>query len=149
MDVYRLDPVGPPQAYKTYTIAAPLNTHFVPATCAEAGCPHYIEGWQTAIDEATELGQRQAHYIRRDSGRGYTEQRLPTGLTLFTFPPGQRCFASGDHKRRLEREERFIIRGGDYRGNPAGIPRAEVSATSWVDDFGEHQDRIAAEIEKG
>jgi hypothetical protein len=147
--VFRLGPVGPPQAYKTYTVAAPLSTHFAAATCEQVDCPHYLGGWQSAIDETTELGQSQAYYIRRDSGRGYTEQRLPTGLTLFTFPPGQRCFASADHKRRLEREERFIIRGGDWRGNPGGAGPVELGAASWVDDFGEHQDRIAELHERG
>jgi hypothetical protein len=139
----------PAAAYRTFQIAAPLSTHFVPARCDQVDCPEYLNGWVTAVDESTDLGQAQAHYIRHDRERRHFEQRRPDGLTEFRFPAGQRCFRSGDHKRRLEREEIFVMRDGDHRGNPLGTSPVKVGATSWVDAFGEHQEKLADEFGKG
>ncbi|HEX6968890.1 MAG TPA: hypothetical protein VF174_08810 [Micromonosporaceae bacterium] len=136
--INRIDPALPAYAYKTYEITSPISTHFRDATCDEAGCLAQRNGWETRVDETTDLGQRQAHYIRQRSGRQFTE-RLD-GVTVFTFPPGQRCFAG--HKVPLERPEIYVVRGGDWRGNPFG-DRQRLSADAWVNDFGEHQDRIA------
>jgi len=144
----RIEPNMPVTAYKTYRIASPVSTHFRPATCAEAGCGAYLNGWTSTIDETTVLGQQQAHYIRKQSGRGYREERLPSGLTQFTFDAGQRCFAN-DHQVRLDRPELYIVRGGDWRGNPTGESRQHQNAQDWIEDFGEHQQRLADEMRKG
>jgi len=144
----RIEPNMPVTAYKTYRIASPVSTHFRPATCAEAGCGAYLNGWTSTIDETTVLGQQQAHYIRKQSGRGYREERLPGGLTQFTFDAGQRCFAN-DHQVRLDRPELYIVRGGDWRGNPTGESRQHQNAQDWIEDFGEHQQRLADEMRKG
>ena len=146
--MFRIEPVAGPAAFRTYQFVAPVSTHWAPATCAEVDCPDYLLGWRTVVDESKELGERQAHFIRHDAERRHVEARQPDGLTTFTFEAGQRCYG-GQHQRRLDRAERFFIRGGDHRGNPAGIRPAEVSAQSWVDDFGEHQDRLTAAIERG
>ena len=73
MGIFRIDPQLPTDAMKTYSIMAPKSTHFRKATCAEMDCPSYLHGWATIIDERTELGQEQAHYIRKLSGRKFTE----------------------------------------------------------------------------
>jgi len=146
---FRLPPAMPAAAYRTFQVVAPLATHFVSATCAEADCAEYLLGWVTTVDERTELGERQAHFIRHDRERRHFEERRPDGLTAFTFPPGQRCFRSGDHRRRLEREEIFVMRDGDWRGNPLGTAPVRVGVTSWVDEFGEHQERLAEAHERG
>jgi hypothetical protein len=137
--VNRLQPQLPPQHYKTYSILSPLSTHFRPGTCDEAGCLAQRNGWRTRVDESTDIGARQAHYIRNQSGRKFTEDR-EAGLTVFTFEAGQRCFTA--HKVPLERPELYVVRGGDWRGNPRGDRRQHTSADAWVNDFGEHQDRI-------
>ena len=144
MQLNRPEPLGPPSAYRTYQVAAPLSTHFVPATCADVDCPDYLNGWRL---RAELLDAQQAHVVRA-SGRHFTGQRIAEGETWWCFPPGQACFRASQHRRRLEREERFIIRGGDFRGNPSGV-MAEVPVTSWVDDFGEHQDRLSTLAERG
>jgi hypothetical protein len=144
----RIEPVGPVQAYKTYQILTPLSTHFRKATCAEAGCSRYLNGWETRVDETTDLGQAQAHYIRKDSGRGFSERR-EAGLTVFRFEPGQRCFQSETHQVRLERPEIFIARDGDHRGNPTQRVVRHENPDHWVEDFAEHQQRIADELERG
>ena len=143
-----IQPNAPVEAYQTYRIAAPASTHFRDGTCAEADCPAYLAGWQSTIDETTELGQQQAYYIRKRSGRAFTEHRTEAGLTVFSFEAGQRCFTGG-HKVRLDRPELFLVQGGDWRGNPTGFRRQHSSAQAWVDDFGEHQQHIADQRERG
>lgn len=134
----------PVTAMKTYQVLAPAKTHFRPATCEEAQCPHYLHGWRSVLPS----GDPRCDYIRSVSGRRFTERQMEGGLTEFTFPAGQQCFAAADHRIRLDREERFVIRGGDHRGNPDGRV-TEVSVTSWTDDFGEHQDRLAEQERRG
>lgn len=137
----RITPNLPAHAYKTYQILSPLATHYRDGTCDEAGCLAYQHGWQTSVDESTDLGKRQAHYIRKLSGRRFTERRTELGLTAFRFDVGQRCFTT--HKVPLERPEIFVVKGGDWRGNPRGDRYQHSSGDSWVDDFGTHQDRLA------
>jgi hypothetical protein len=146
---------------KTYQVAAPRSTHTRPATCAEVDCGHWRHGWATRVDERTDLGMAQAAYIRAEcvsastpaspagrARRRYVETRTPEGLTEFAFPGGQQCFAE-DHRVPLERPELFIVRGGDWRGNPTGQHRQHKRPDDWVEDFAEHQQRIATQIQKG
>lgn len=143
----RFEPKGPVSAYKSYEIKAPLATHWSVATCADVDCDAYLLGWESHINEATDLGQRQAHYIRRESGRRFTEERTPAGLTVFKFEAGQKCFAQ--HNARNARPERFVERGGDHRGNPRREFRAHVRPDDWVESFSEHQDRLRSALERG
>jgi hypothetical protein len=149
MGLFRIDPAGTPEQYKTYQIRAPRDTHYREATCAEVNCEAYLTGWSSLIDTATELGQWQAHYIRFESGRGFTEHHAVYGGTLieFAFEPGQKCFA--EHKVRLEKPSIFLVRDGDFRGNPTRKQRIHTSAESWIDDFATHQARLADQVEKG
>ena len=45
----------PVSAMKTFQINAPLATHWNIVTCADAGCEHHETGWDSLIDEQTEL----------------------------------------------------------------------------------------------
>ncbi len=147
-DGQRIAPALPVGAYKTYQIVAPLKTHFRVGTCEEANCPQQAGGWRTRVDERTELGQKQGHYIRALSGRSFTEERTPDGLTVFTFAAGQQCFA--EHRIRLDRPERYVTRPGDWRGNPTGQrPYEHTRPEFWIEDFSENQDHIARQIERG
>lgn len=156
------EPLLPPQFRKTYQIKAPLATHWRKAGCAEVDCQHYLEGWLTVVDETTELGQKQAHYIRTESGRKFVEsrgyefpddelgeRRIAETLTCFRFEPGQRCFGSGSHKLPLGKPELYLLRGGDHRGNPRQELTRFSGPQAWLDDFGEHQERIADAVQKG
>lgn len=145
--VYRVQPAISAWGMKTYAALAPLPSHFRAAKCDEVDCPHYRDGWQSVIDEATELGQAQAHYIRRSSGRSFVEAR-DGALTVFLFEPGQPCFAA--HQVPLERPPIFLVRDGDWRGNPHGTqPRIHARPEDWVEDFAEHQQAIADHRERG
>jgi hypothetical protein len=143
-------PALPARAFKTFQIVSPTSTHFRPATCAEVECDATVNGWVTTVDETTELGQKQAHYIRKLSGRLFKENRTPTGLTEFTFPAGQPCFRKDDHKVRIGRQELFITRDGDWRGNPLGTrPRQHTRPEHWVEEFQENQQALVDRMERG
>ncbi|QIP87637.1 hypothetical protein GLX30_30455 [Streptomyces sp. Tu 2975] len=90
------------------------------------------------------LGRDQAAYIRHKAGRTFREQRRGDGLTVFRFEAHQRCFA--EHKTR---PELYAVRDGDWRGNPTGRARQHQRPIDWVEDFGEHQQRIADQQQKG
>jgi len=143
----RIAPRLPVEAVQTYAIRAPKGTHHRTASCAEADCPNLQHGWRSVIDEATDLGAAQATYIRRESGRKFTEERDPAGLTVFTFEAWQRCFA--EHTVPLEREPFYVVRGGDWRGNPRGEIRRHANGDDWVEDFAEHQQTLADRLEQG
>lgn len=144
MQPFRLEPNLPPQAYQTYQILAPKETHWRVATCAEVQCPHHETGWQTVVDESAELGQGQAHYIRTESGRRFTEHH-DAGLTTFRFEAGQRCFTR--HEIRLEKPEIYLVKPGDWR--TSDTPRRHANADDWVDDFANHQQTLADRLARG
>ena len=135
--INRITPNMPATAYQTFSIASPPDTS-VRAACEQVGCPNWRNGWQTAVDESTELGQQQAVFIRTRSGRTFREQRTGGGLTVFTFESGQRCFA--EHRTR---PELYAVRDGDWRGNPSGRVRQHSRAEDWVEDCNEQLGRLA------
>lgn len=140
---FRVPPALPAEAMKSYRIVSPQDTT-VRAACEQVGCEAWRHGWETALDESTPLGQFQAAYIRQSSGRTFREMRTATGMTVFRFEAGQRCFA--DHQTW---PERFAVRDGDWRGNPTGRGRVHANAADWVEDFGEHQQRLKDARERG
>ena len=146
----RIAPLMPSQSYKTYEVAAPLRTHWRQATCEEAGCEAWRVGWLTVIDErtpgATTLAERQAYYIRHQSGRAFIESLDPSGHTVFDFAPGQTCFDR--HNVKTDRPLVYLVKPGDHRGG-VGPTRTHQRPDDWLEDFTEHQDIIATEIGKG
>lgn len=138
----RVQPNLPANQYQTYSIWSPTD-RFVQAACHQVGCPAHLHGWETPVDEGTELGRRQATYIRSQSGRTFKESRTADGLTVFRFDAGQRCFQ--EHQTR---PEVYTVKPGDWRGG-FGETRRHASAADWVEDFGGHQQNLADLIEKG
>jgi hypothetical protein len=147
IEPFRLEPLLPPSAMKTFSVHTPLSTHFRKASCHEVDCIHYLAGWRTVVDESTDLGKRQAGYIRTKSGRAFTESCQPTGLTEFLFKPGQKCF--GVHNVKTDREAIYVVKDGDWRGNPRQTDPVKLNSIDWVDSFSNHQDRLATRFEKG
>lgn len=143
--MFRIQPNLPAADYKTYQIVAPRETHYRPASCAEAECSFYKNGWMTILPEtSTDLIEQ----VRR-SGRSYTSRRTEAGMVEFRFEAGQQCFQS-PHAIPLGRPELYIVRDGDWRGNPRGTrPFQHSRAADWVEDFAEHQDRLKTAIERG
>jgi hypothetical protein len=140
--VNRIPPAGPAGAYQTFQIASPSD-RMVKVACRQAGCLDWRYGWDTVIDESDVTGQARAAYIRRESGRTFRELRRADGMTVFRFEPGQRCFS--EHRTR---PEFYSVRGGDWRAN-FGMIRRHTRPADWVEDFGEHQQRIIDQHERG
>ena len=140
---FRITPAGRPEDYLTYAIRAGRDTAVV-AACKDVGCQAWAHGWETSVDEATDLGKRQGAYIRQGSGRTFTEKRTAAGLTVFRFEAFQRCFA--EHRTR---PDVFLRRDGDFRGNPTQQVRVHKRAADWIEDFQEHEGDLAELREKG
>ncbi len=139
---FRLEPKQSVQAYQTYAIRALPGIHTRVISCKEAGCEAYERGWKTTVDVATPLGQDQARYIENESGRTWRAGPHDSGnprFRTYIFGAGQECFA--EHTEQV-RPGLYIKRDGDHRGNPTGR-RQEMSERSWLDDFGEHQQKLA------
>ncbi|MFE2311673.1 hypothetical protein ACFXC8_00480 [Streptomyces sp. NPDC059441] len=141
--VNRIDPNMPVGAYQTYSITAPRDAAVV-AACEQVACPAWQFGWESKVDETTDLGKQQAAYIRQQSGRTFREQRTGDGLTVFRFEPHQRCFE--EHRTR---PEIYLVRDGDWRGNPTGRKRQHTRPADWVEDMTENQGRIVDLQQKG
>jgi len=146
----RIKPNMKASDYKTFQFRKGIATRTRKATCEEVECPNYINGWVTVIDESTDLGQSQGYYIRKNSGRVFTEERQENGTTKFTFRALQPCFAAEKHEVPLETKELYVVKDGDWRGNPRGTtPRKHSRPEHWVEEFAEHQDKLKTAIEKG
>lgn len=141
----RIPPNMPIGAYQTFQISAPLETHWRPATCAEVDCAQYLGGWRVRVEGLAEADV----YAIANSGRRYVRHDVAEGETWLVFGPGQSCFAASEHRVPLGRPELFVVRDGDWRGNPTGQVRKHANAEDWVDQFATHQDRVARAIQEG
>ena len=143
---FRVPPALPPEHMQTYRIVSPRDTLLV-AACKDAVpvCGAWRNGWDTTVDESTGFGQAQAHYIRARSARTFREYRTQSGLTVFRFESGQRCFT--EHRTR---PEIYAVAGGDWRGNPRGVaPRRHVRPVDWVEDMALTLDDIKTARDRG
>jgi hypothetical protein len=136
----------PLQVSQTYQITSPLATHFRKGTCEEADCEAYQHGFRFRVDERTDLGQGQAHFFRKESGRRFVEERDDAGMTVFTFEPGQQCFQT--HQVPLERPAAFLVRAGDIQ-HRGGVLRRHTSGDSFMDDLHTTTDHVITAQQRG
>lgn len=141
----RIPPQGRVQDYKTYQVMSPLSTHWRPATCAEVACPDYLKGWKIRLEG---LPAEMTH-AARTTGRKCTELDVSENEHWLVFEAGQPCFRAGEHKALLDKQEIFVVRDGDFRGNPTGSVRKHTRPEFWVEDFSDHQDKLARQIQQG
>jgi hypothetical protein len=143
----RVKPKMAPGAYRSFEVRSPLATHFRDASCKEARCEHYLNGWVSEIDVSTQQGKVWAAAIKR-SGRAYTVDRSGPGPVItFRFEAGQRCFAA-PHKVPVGRPELFVVRDGDWRGNPSGNS-ARVRPPEFVERMAENLDALDSALRRG
>jgi hypothetical protein len=172
----RIAPVAPAGAFKTYSVVQRTDL-LLRTACEKAGCDAWLKGWRVVANESQDCGVGSscvcrwatsgalpcgtclARYFRFQSGRTFTEQRAGDGLTVFTFESHQRCFA--EHKTQ---PQHFLVRGGDWRNmvwvqvapgvwdwrhDPRRVEQVHQNPADWVEDFGEHQQRVAADQARG
>jgi hypothetical protein len=139
----RIAPNLPARDYVTFRIDSPTD-RLVRTACEDAGCIYWGTGWESRVDESTPEGASAATWIRRTSGRTFTERR-DGGVTVFRFAAHQRCF-----QNHMTRPETFLRLGGDWRGNPLRTPpRRHQRAADWVEDMGLHLRKISDEQKRG
>lgn len=146
--INRLEPALPPTAMQTFQVKAPVSTHTRKATCEEVECEQYARGWRMKIDLNTDLGQRQAQYIKYHAGRSYKKIGARDGMVELEFAANQPCFQ--EHRVRNSLPEKYLVKGGDFRGNPLKtLTRVHKKPEFWVEEFAENQDRLKTRIERG
>jgi len=116
----------------------PDRSRWVQASCADVGCPEHLHGWATVLDESTPDGARMAAVVRSLRDRQHVETRDPSGLTRFTFAPGQKCFRASEH---VVAPALYRIGAQGAGGRPVGV--VEVDGPQWVDRFAEHSARVS------
>jgi hypothetical protein len=141
----RIPPQGRVQDYKTYQILAPVTTHRRRATCAEIGCPNYLKGWKLRVEG---LPPEMLH-AAKTSGRKFTELDITEDEHWLIFEAGQPCFKAAEHTAPLDKQEIFIARDGDFRGNPTGNVRRHTRPEFWLEDMQENLGRLHALHERG
>ncbi len=141
----RVQPLMPVGAYKTYRMLQPQESHFRPATCAEAGCLAYRHGWKTRVESLHPAQERAI----RTGRRRFTEVHVAQGENWLLFEAGQPCFEQSTHRVPVGLPQIYVVQGGDWRGNPSGYVRRHVNGDDWTDDFATHQDRLATQLQRG
>lgn len=148
----RATPTLPASAMKTYSIRAPLATHWRPAGCQEANCANWRNGWRIHIEHVTRMAN--GELLLRDikqSGKRFRVVDEGVGKTYWEFEAGQSCF-DGDlmrHKVRVGRPELFVVRGGDWRGNPREEQRVHTGIADWIEDMSETRDKLMTRLAQG
>lgn len=107
---FRPDPTIPAHKMTSFEIAAPVATHWRKATCAEVDCPDYRLGWtiplsSTKPSDIDLFKAKGFRFVSVDSAQG----------PVLLFEAGQPCFRASIHRTRLDREELFLQRPGDWR----------------------------------
>lgn len=142
----------PVSAVKTYSIEQPISTHFRKATCQEVNCTNFTKGFKVHVEKVLAMpnGVNILAMIK-GSGKKFVELAVAPGQTWLEFEAGQSCFDgdSGRHVTSLERPALFVVRGGDWRGNPRGEQRTHASGYDWADDMQNHRDKLLSAVERG
>lgn len=128
---------------QTHTILAPLQTHWRKATCEEVACKPFLEGYGVPLKglDADDLALLES-FIKVHKMKA-SKVEITDGEWHYWFAPGQRCLRASSHVRRLDREEIFLVRNGDWRGtDPTQDPITFSSADSWADHLGTHLDKF-------
>jgi hypothetical protein len=137
---------APVHTMRTYQIDQPLNTHYRRASCAEVECRNYTRGWVMGYDLTDPQAAAAARWIRDHSGRTFSAKLTP-GKVVLTFPAGQTCFRK--HRVPLQREPFYVVRNGDFRGNPKRERVVHKSADTFVDQWENDLDRLNTVRERG
>lgn len=137
---------APAHTMRTFQIDQPLETHYRRATCAEVDCTAHANGWVMGFDLSDPDRAAAARWIRDHSGRTFSA-KVAEGKVTLTFAAGQTCFAK--HRMPLEREPFYVVRGGDFRGNPTGYRVRPASADEFVDRWENDLDKLNTIRERG
>lgn len=129
--------------YRTFSMQAPLDTHYRPATCREVDCAAYQNGW--SFDKSV---LSPANYYKvTHAGKRYREVNLGPGMTYLVFEAGQFCFDK--HSIRLPRPEIYLVGRGDWRSFQPHHAKQIKRADEFAERMVESQLILQEEIKKG
>ena len=134
----------PAQAYQTFQIYSPIETHFRKATCEEIGCNEYLNGWALQIEQLSE----EDYYLATHAGKRYRKANFGPGINFLMFESGQPCFDAASHKIKIERPEYFFNGRGDRRMFTRHGAQ-QMRANDWMDKLMTDVDRLLTEKAKG
>lgn len=141
--VSRVEPAAPVTSYTTHEIVNPLRI----ASCREFECDYWETGLTLMIDTRIPQGVDRLLYLRYQSGRSITEQQVEEGVWRVYVHPHQSCFTT---HRLPVRDELYVRRLGDWRGNPDPSSRYRFKRPDdWVDSFANTLDQAATRFERG
>ncbi len=142
---FRLPPAGAPGQYRTFGVDLPdVPDVLQPASCEDVDCPAWANGWETRLPADSPLND-----TVRGAGRPYTARTEGAEL-VYLFPAGTPCFQASQHRTRTGHPGLFVVREGDWRGNPRGTPaRVHARPDDWVEDLAGHTEAVRDRIEKG
>lgn len=134
-ELFRPEPKLPVTAMQTHQIDAPLTSHWRKATCEEVECTKYLQGYGIPLKglDAEDLGLLRK-FVEQYRIR-CSRVEINDGEWHLWVEPGQRCLLADTHRKRLDREEIFLVRPGDWRGNPGD---REPIVFSGADPFADH-----------
>ncbi len=142
----------PVTAVKTYSIEQPITTHWRKATCQEVNCVNFTKGFKVHVEKVLAMANgADILAMIKGSGKKFAELAVAPGQTWLEFEAGQTCFDgdSGRHLTNLARPPLFVVRGGDWRGNPRGEQHTHTSGVDWADDMQNHRDKLLSAAERG
>lgn len=143
--MFRLDPAGPPQAYRSVSFTRPLTRDFWRrATCEEVDCEHYLNGWATTVMP----GSADEAAIRGAGRRWARTEPVEGGFIRYVFAPGTTCFRAGVHRVPVEREPIWHSRNGDFRADCGGH-LVHTRVEHWVEELAEQSARITDALQRG
>lgn len=150
---FRFDPAGPASSYETFGIQRPRSPEaWVPATCEDVGCEAWRNGWVTRVPKVDSGGLSAAMQSAIRQGRLPAAVMDEPDALAYTFAPGTPCFRASTHRKlaRPDIPDLFVVRGGDWRGNPRGTPtRVHKRPEDWAEHLHESTDAVAARLERG
>lgn len=95
-----INPVRPGE--HSFAASAPKETHWRKATCEEAECWRFLQGFRVPLEPANDKPIRggtsmksTVEWMRAEKSMGrlaFTETRIGDGIVDFVFPPGHQCF---------------------------------------------------------
>lgn len=137
-----------------FNIQSPLATHWREATCEEVDCEPYRTGWRIRFDTLPKDDQDYLVQYCAKTGRHFTrfttdfdpdtQQFYNPPATFLVFEAGQACFRARHHRVPVGRPELYrTINDLSER------TITHTSPQSWVDDCGEHVEKLADERKRG
>jgi hypothetical protein len=148
----RLVPELGPEHYKSYSLSAPLKSHWKKATCEEYECDEFVYGYVLTLYTGDSMFEERYYYLTHDKTRKHSMQRVSDACIKFIYGPGNDGMGQvhAEHRVPIGRPPFLIVAEGDFRGNPRGTrPLFHRRVEDWIDDSANQFDRLRTALQQG